>query len=357
MKNDSEDMKADSILYYPHIEFQSEAWVKSSLLLWNHVYRIVPEGYIPNDSDEIKALVDADLVRSVKLDDKDRGDTFDEFLRICDKLENNLPAGLVPSDEDRIHPNKIDTRLYPYLDLIGEHFIDEERWLHMSKELARGYMFKLSQVVARIRNLNRGTDDLDAWSINPFFCENANFGEFLQDPDAKGFFCSVTLEDIIPENIGDISSRDLIKFVNDRNDERKLLRERFDEFTNHLAQISNVQHAGQVEMDFVNDLMKSKIEYRKSMDNWKDIPALAISTGVPVSMTALSTLSAIKGDPFSLLRIAGSLVMGAICSYADFYRAKKRRDPSYASYLIGVDKLCKNVTRESYTRLDEFIND
>ena len=353
----SKDMKANSILYYPHIEFQNEAWVKSSLLLWDHVYRIVPDGYTPNDSDEIKALADADLVRNIKLDDKDRGDTFEEFLRLCDKLENHLPAGLIPSDEDRIHPGKIDTRLYPYLDLIGEHFFDEERWLHLSKELARGYMFKLSQVVARIRNLNRGTDDMDAWSISPFFCENANFGEFLQDPDAKGFFCSVTLEDVVPENIGSVSSRDLISFINDREDERKLLRERFEDFTNHLAMISNIQFAGEVEMDFVKELMKSKEEYRKSMDKWKDIPALAVSTGVPVSMTALSTLSAIKGNPFSLLRIAGSIMMGAICSYADFYRAKKRRDPSYASYLIGVDKLCKNVMRESYTRLDEFIND
>lgn len=35
-------MKPDSISYYPHIEFQNVAWVKSSLLLWNHVCRIVP---------------------------------------------------------------------------------------------------------------------------------------------------------------------------------------------------------------------------------------------------------------------------------------------------------------------------
>ncbi len=350
-------MKANSILYYPHIEFQNEAWVKSSLLLWDHVYRIVPEDYTPNDSDEIKALVDADLVRSIKLDDKDRAETFDEFLRLCDKLDNRLPAGLVPSDEDRIHPDKIDKRLYPYLDLIGEHFIDDFRWLHLSKELARGYMFKLSQVVARIRNLNRGTDDLDAWSISPFFCENANFGDFLQDPDAKGFFCSVTLEDVIPENIGGVSSYELISFVNKRKDERKLLREKFNDFTSHLAMISNLDYAGQVEMDFVNELMETKEEYRKSMDGWKDIPALAVSTGVPVSLTACGAFAPTQGNPFSLLRIAGSLLMGAICSYADFYRAKKRRDPSYASYLIGVDKFCKNVRGESYTRLDEFIND
>lgn len=267
-------MKANSILYYPRIEFQNEAWVKSSLLLWDHVYRIVPEDYTPNDSDEIKALIDEDLVRNVKLDDHDRGNTFDEFMKLCNKIEGRMPAGLVPSEEDRIHPGKIDKRLYPYLDYIGEHFIDEDRWLHLSKELARGYMFKLSQVVARTRNLNRGTDDLDAWSINPYFCENANFGEFLQDPEAKGFFCSVTLEDVIPENIGEVSSKELISFVKKRREEKRLLREKFDEMTNHIAKISNIQHAGQVNMDFIDELMDSKEQYRKSMDSWKDISAL-----------------------------------------------------------------------------------
>lgn len=154
-----------------------------------------------------------------------------------------------------------------------------------------------------------------------------------------------------------MSSRDLISFVNNRKDERKHLREKFDDFTSHLALISNLEHAGQVEMDFVDELMESKKEYRKSMDKWNDLPALAISTGVPVSMATLSMLASINGNPFSLLRIAGSLMMGAICSYADFYRTKKRRDPSYSSYLIGVDRLCKNVSRESYMRLEEFIND
>ncbi len=268
-----------------------------------------------------------------------------------------VPTGLIPSDEDRIHPGKIDNRLYPYLDLIGDYFIDENKWLHLSKELARGYMFKLSQVVARIRNLNRGTDDLDAWSINPYFCENANFGEFLQDPTAKGFFCSVTLEDVVPQNIGEVSARELISFVNKRKDERKLLREKFDELISHLAKISNIQHAGQVSMDFVNDLIDSKVQYRQSMDKWKDISALSISTGVPISLTALGTFAALNGNPFSIAMIAGSLAIGAICSYADFYRAKKNRDPSYSSYLIGIDELCRNVTRQSYTRLEEFIND
>lgn len=351
-------MKPNSILYYPHIEFQSEAWVKSSLLLWDHVYRIVPEDYIPNDSDEIKTLVDEDLVRNIKLDDKDRGETFDEFLNLCDKIENHMPAGLVPSDEERIHPNKIDSRLYPYLDLIGDHFIDDDKCLHLSKELARGYMFKLSQVVARIRNLNRGTDDLDAWSINPYFCENANFGDFLQDSTAEGFFCSLTLEDVVPQNIGDVSARELISFVNRRKDERKLLREKFDDLTSHLAKISNIQHAGQVENDFVSDLLKSKEQYRMSMDCWKNIPAWSITTGVPVSFTVLGSLACLNPEnPFNIFSIAGGLIIGAICAYENFKMTQKNRDPSYSSYLLDIDNLCGNVTCQSYRRLEDFIND
>ena len=43
----------------------------------------------------------------------------------------------------------------------------------------------------------------------------------------------------------------------------KLLRERFDDLTSHLARISNIQYAGQVSMDFVKDLLDSKEQYKK----------------------------------------------------------------------------------------------
>lgn len=161
----------------------------------------------------------------------------------------------------------------------------------------------------------------------------------------------------MPCNIGEVSARELISFVNNRKDERKLLREKFDDLTSHLAKISNVQHAEQVNMDFVKDLFDSKEQYRKSMDNWKDKLTLSITTGVPISLNALGSFVNLNSNPFNIVLTVGSLVIEAICSYANFYRAKKNRDPSYSSYLIGIDKLCRNVTRQSYIRLEEFIND
>lgn len=352
-------MKPNSILYYPHIEFVNEAWVKASLLLWDHVYRIVPKDYTPKDSFEIQRLVDEGLVRNIKLTDKDKNDAIDEFLALCDIIEKNMPAGLIPSDDDEylIHPDKIDNRLYPYLDVITKYFIDENRWLHMSKELARGYMYKLSQVVAQNRNLNRGTDDKDAWSINPYFCENANISDFIQDPSAEGFFCSVTLKDIIPENIGSVSSQELISFLRNRKDERTLLRNSFHEMTDHLSKISDTDHAVQVNQDFIDDLLKSKEQYRNSMDSWKDFANISLTTGIPISMSTIGALAGFGADPFDVRVIGGSLAYGAICAYSDFRRVKKNRNPSYASFLIDVDKLCENLPLYSYRSLEEFIND
>lgn len=83
----------------------------------------------------------------------------------------------------------------------------------------------------------------------------------------------------------------------------------------------------------------------------------SITTGIPVSMAVLSTLGTLKANPFSIISIGGSLVIGAICAFTDFYRVKKNRNPSYSSYLIGIDKLCKNIIKQSYIRLEEFIND
>ena len=50
-----------SILYFPSIEFNDENWVKASLLLWDRIYRITPNNYIPNDNETILEAVDNDL--------------------------------------------------------------------------------------------------------------------------------------------------------------------------------------------------------------------------------------------------------------------------------------------------------
>lgn len=350
-------MSSKSILYYPSIEFRSDQWVKSSLILWDNVYRIVPSTYKPNDNRTIHELVDSDLIRNITLDSIDIKKTGDSFLRFCKKLPF-IPAGLEVSDEDRIHPEKIDQRLYPSLDNIAESFL-HDGWLRLSNELARGYMFHLAKSVAKRRNLVRGTDDSDSWSIAPYFTEQANFDEYMFNPDAQGFYCTLLLKDLIPNNIGDVSTRELIAFVDKRKDLKNELRLKIDQLCQSLSSIESLDQVNYEVNDFIEQVEIEKAELRKSMDFCKsDFKASTISVGVPTSLTALSLLG-MQGDPFSILKIAQSIFIAAIASYADYSKTKKNgRDASYASYLIQTDNLARAASPNRLTRnLEEFIND
>jgi hypothetical protein len=43
-------------LYYPHITFPSDAWVKLAAFYWDKLGRIVPPGYQHRDSDTVQRL-------------------------------------------------------------------------------------------------------------------------------------------------------------------------------------------------------------------------------------------------------------------------------------------------------------
>src|SRR5438445_13685682 len=45
-------------LYYPYIHFRNEEWLRTSLLYWDRMARIVPRGYPPHDSPTVKRLMD-----------------------------------------------------------------------------------------------------------------------------------------------------------------------------------------------------------------------------------------------------------------------------------------------------------
>ncbi len=68
-------------LYFPTIEFQDEEWLKSALCIWDHIDRIVPPDYVPQDTSEVRQMVDHGLIRSIKLTLNDLNDAADSFSR------------------------------------------------------------------------------------------------------------------------------------------------------------------------------------------------------------------------------------------------------------------------------------
>src|SRR4051812_29243664 len=71
-------------LYYPYIHFKDDAWVKLSALYWEHMARIVPEGYAVHDSDTVKRLSgELNFVHDLKPGPEKEtvGKEFNDFIR------------------------------------------------------------------------------------------------------------------------------------------------------------------------------------------------------------------------------------------------------------------------------------
>lgn len=349
----------NSVLYYPHIEIQDKGWLKSALLLWDHVYRIVPKSYTPKDDIEIQKAVDAGLIRSISLENDDIIGCTSDFQNFIDNL-SFLPAGLDYERTSYLHLEKIDSHLYPLLDQYstGNPF---DGWIELPQDIARGYMFFLSNKVAARRNLARATDDKYSYAIAPFFSENANFDEFTCDKDADGFYSSLIINDFFPHDISTIPIERIIEIIRHSQDERKAFREELFRFAEELHKCSSKEHAETIFHDYKNELLQRKKNLKAAQGflNNNDVGSL-FSMGLPVSLSAYGAIAASGQDPFGLLTLASSVFIGAIASYFDYKKATSLKDnPSGASYLISLEKdfsECKQIP--AFDRyFEEFIND
>ena len=353
---------SDYILYYPSIEFQSTEWVKSSLLLWDAVYRIVPEGYEPIDNDEIRAFVDAGLIRNIVPTDDEKKSIEKKFKRTCKQMESPQyrPAGLQSSDYDLIHVDKIDKRLYPYLDEITKNIdFSGNEWVRMSKPLARAYMFILSKAMAEFRNMNQGTDNHDVWSVGQYFSNKGNFGDYVRNPSAKSYLCSLVLEDIIPQDIGQVSAQDIINFSANRHSEREAFRLRIDEIMCKLSSIKTQEHAYDIVNDFVKKIEDDKDSFKRCMSfKHCDEFGKSIMTCITLTFGAMSALSW-AGNPFTLQHLSAAVGIGAVGAFFSHRKVKQVTTSSDISMLVGIDSLRRTlpINLECMNSLDEFVND
>ncbi|MEI7999519.1 MAG: DUF6236 family protein, partial [Candidatus Omnitrophota bacterium] len=254
---------SDSILYFPTIEFRSAGWLKAALTVWDHVYRIVPPTYKPDDPYMIKQAEEEGFIRSIILEDADLKEAYEKFMVFYSKL-SFVPAGLEPGDTVRIHKEKIDGRLYPILDDIAKSH--DRDWYSLPSELVRGYMFYLSQTISERRQLVRGTDNADAWVVSAYFAENGNFKEFVYDTEAEIQYYNLAINDLIPLGIKDVPMSQIIEFVKKRRDEKSIFRNTLSGFVDKLAECESESHAKVLLQDYAKTLSTTKNDLRQSMD-------------------------------------------------------------------------------------------
>lgn len=348
-----------SVLYYPHIEITNKEWLKSALLVWDDVYRIVPKSYTPKDDCEMKQAVAADLVRSINLEEEDVKGIANEFQDFIGTLKY-LPAGLEYDEMAYLHPEKIDANLYPLLERFSAG-TNKDGFIELPEELVRGYMFFLANQVAKRRNLFRCTDDRYSFGVSPYFSEDANFDDDFYDDKAAGFYSSLHFTDVLPANISNIPMDKIIQSHKNSTDEKAEFRSELLKFTDGLHKCESKDHAELILNDFRTDLLKAKESLIKSQGFMgENVKGSLLTMGVPTATTAYLSMAPGAETPFGLYSIAASIAIGAIASYQDFKKTKSAQENPYgASYLISLDKDFSGTEKyPSFDRyLEEFIND
>jgi hypothetical protein len=348
-----------SAVYFPHIEIPNAEWVKSSLLFWDHLYRIVPGSYIPNDNVEVRQAVDAGLIRPIKLEPADVQGFSEEFRDFL-KGVPFLPSGLDDAETSLLHPEKIDAKLYPVLEQYAKGGTSGD-WLELPRDIVRGYMFFLSTQVAKRRQLERCTDDVMSFGISGYFSENANFSDYLYNRESSGFYSSLVLKDVLPANTGSIPMEKIIKVARETRDERDEFRANLLRFTTGLCKCESKDHVETVLNDYKCDLLAAKDKLKASQGFLGELDRGSLFTmGIPVALTAYGGILGAGADPFGLYSLGFSLLIGAIAAYADFKKAHSASNNPYgAGYLLSLDKQFAGT--DTYPALDrfmeEFVND
>lgn len=345
----------DDALYFPSIEIQSLSWLRASLLMWDHVYRIVPDNYAPHDSNDVRAAVDAGFLRTISLQEADRREAGESFERMLEAAPV-MPDAFQDDEPVPIHFGKIDERLYPALDEVNARLVGN--WYEMPRGLARGYMLSLAETVARRRTLSLATDNPDAWTATIYVGMDGNIGDPAYSDETEDQVAAVSIERLLPVFVDDLPIAQLLGFAAEHAEERREFRRHVTGFLNRLARCESAKHAEDMLAD-LGDGFRKRIEALRKLNTGlrSNRGEAALIVGVPTTLTAISALSTIAGSMGGWL---ASLLIGTVATLADSTRARRTREKDMVgSYFLDVESLGSNrqgLPHLSYL-MNEFVND
>nr|WP_294566393.1 DUF6236 family protein [uncultured Rhodopila sp.] len=319
-------MSSSSVsLYYPHTEVRNEHWLKSALLYWDGgIRRIVPEGFVPPDLDEIKMVSDAGLITNTS-----PFPYLDETTNAFTARLNQMLAGRTPADfserayfvegaEDSIrdfmakersqgffddslammHSNKIDEQLKARLIASGfarAYSVD----FIMNRTLVAMYMTMLADVMSRRIGEPIVTDRPDYERYGRW----AAYSSDDSNPSASNLEILLRLRVDFPgpTELAEVPMARVLAFRKHHLDEMRAFRSGIEDI---LSSISKLQDRNAVERSLreAGEKVRRELkEYRRAMR--------AANLGITRSAMQLSVPSAFVAiAPF----VHGSLVIGGL---------------------------------------------
>lgn len=354
-------------LYYPTIEFQDYEWLWGASLLWDRIYKIVPENYQPDEPPNVLEL-QADGEIGIALHPQKYAKSIaDEFIEKLESRNWNASAlthteGDSAGDYLRLHKDKVDVKLKEMLISKGQASAQGD-WLHIPTEFSSQYMTYLANSIAEKNNLQLVTDLSAAWTCSTYFRFDGAVEDFPRE-DFENQLAILVIKDFLPSNISSISVKDILGFRKKRREQRK----RFFNAVKIAAKQISACTDHKIIQDMINDLKKdieSAIsDYKKSADilkvtSWTGLKSLSF----PIATAIIDKIVTL--DPTTLTVLSGAGIgLGLMSGFREYSQKSKKlyRECDY-SYLVELRSQWKQMYRGyDYNyylcrQMEEFIND
>lgn len=347
-------------LHYPTIEFHNHDAFKRSLLVWDRIHRIVPNGYQPADHPEVADAVAAGVVHNLLVDGEEKSKAahrFLDFFALRESPKNRLtwPAGFSTEAFTRINPDKIDAKLLPLFEQLSQQ-MTADGFLEVPNEYAGGYMFYLATAVAKERALDLTTDSSDYWAVGTYFANEGCFTERVYDEKADTFLVNLAVDDLLPEDMNSVSIDTILKFRETSIEQRVAFQRELKALRKEISTCNNNQHALYIVQDFVKRFERAKADYRDSIKFFrKDGICSIFSSGLPAAAGFIAFPTIAGSDPFDPVRIGTGLLLGAVSALAT--REMGRKPKSIGSFLVDSERLTRTPSWFLHRKFEEFIND
>jgi hypothetical protein len=322
-----ENISDGKILYFPTIEFQNDAWVKSALCVWEKIYRIIPPSCTPHDSDEVKEAISAGLIESVKMTREDLTKSAADFEEFLDKAAE-FPAALQGHDNIRLHKDKVEARILPILQSLAKK-IDPDGWLSISEPVANAYMLFLSKTVAQRRQLAEVTDSEDMFTVFSFFGYEGNFNSWATNPNASEVAASLVLPNLLPSGMAAESMKRVLEFRKRHTDARVTYRRSVETLAKELTKVEDHAHALRLIREFEGNLASGKATGgAKGLATLNAYKESVLFVGVPVAAAAMLA----RNDGMSWGFVGTACGLGLIATMADPNKSARGKWKSSDAY-------------------------
>lgn len=356
----------NSVLFYPNIELQDTTSVKEALLLYDTIYRIVPNEVIPNDYHEIKEFIkEYDLIKGID----PRPYTKETMEKFQTKSKEWGAAGF--DNEEIVKLTSIhESKVYHTLQ---KNFIEDKKliangnWFEGDEAFITNYMHFLSTEISDQNKLALITHNSPSFTTQEYMNYNGDFedyGEFghSRDNQNERALISLCIMDYIPDNIDEISFPNLVEFRETYRTERKNFLKEISTISDSLSQIREPS-VFQDRLSSIQETMQDAVtDYRESCTQLKakhfwGTKAATIPLLVPLTEMFIPIEPQVAAGFATVGIFFGGLLSYVSCEN-ELEQIRKKNPYSYLDLLDQFDPFTVNDVKKIFiSEMKEFVYD